>query len=278
MRLTEKFPNLTNVRDRNGRTPLHFAVMRANPYFFDLFQITAGVTDANLPNNDGRTPLHIACFFGTKDTVKLLMERAKADPKVRTSDGQTTLHLAVKAFANPIAGNLPPSTPTSELVFGLGAGMRQALLQQSLEITSKYYDPMGTVKLLLASGVDDAVEDVQGNTAADLAQRLENRELVGLFIAHGREGRQIDESTHSPLTEDLGQPSAELGLDDLDETRGVVGQKVRGRVEESSPEQSPSIHSSAVRRRTTRNPFKAGCCVSLGIALLCTVSLLILSL
>jgi len=107
------------------------------------------------------------------------------------------------------------------------------------------------------------------------------------------EGRQIDESTYSPLIEDAAQPSAERGLDDLDEMRREVGQKVRNRVggphteirrkvrrhaEESSPEQFTSIHSSMVRRRTTRNPFKAGCCVSIGIALLCTISLLILSL
>ena len=49
--------------------------------------------DVNIKDNNGRTPLHVACLLGHKDAVELLIAKS-ADISVKDNKEQTALSLA----------------------------------------------------------------------------------------------------------------------------------------------------------------------------------------
>jgi len=80
-----------NVRDKDGRTPLHGAVGSGDEDVATL--LVASGADVNAADNNGRTPLHAAARRGSTDVVRLLIDSgAKVD--ARDNKGSTPLHAA----------------------------------------------------------------------------------------------------------------------------------------------------------------------------------------
>ena len=89
-------PELVNVKNKNGRTPLHFATWEENADFARFLLGHQAEVDAK--DKWGRTPLFIATYeeplvFDRVPTVSLLLENG-ADVNARDNSGDTPLHMA----------------------------------------------------------------------------------------------------------------------------------------------------------------------------------------
>ena len=81
-----------NVRNVNGETPLHRAVIR-NPDMDVHRELTTAGADVNARDNTGATPLHRAVQVNSFEATKALLERG-ADPNVQDNEGRAPLHYA----------------------------------------------------------------------------------------------------------------------------------------------------------------------------------------
>ncbi|KAJ1273518.1 hypothetical protein BS78_06G286900 [Paspalum vaginatum] len=79
-----------NVRDTEGRPPLHWAVDRGH---LSAVQVLAKANaDMNAKDNEGRTALHYAVICERKDIAELLVKH-HTDPQVKDEDGNTAQEL-----------------------------------------------------------------------------------------------------------------------------------------------------------------------------------------
>lgn len=84
-----------NVKDREGRTALHQAVLdNRNDVVAELIRNNASVLEVD---NRGRTPLHLAAMHNNADAVIDTLLAAGAMKSIRDNDGMTARDLAVEA-------------------------------------------------------------------------------------------------------------------------------------------------------------------------------------
>ena len=86
--------NVAQARDRDGQTPLHWAVLN-DQLPLTSFWLQAGASSA-ATNFAGQTPLHIAATKGLTEQVKLLLV-ANAPTDIRDTNGWTPLDAAIQA-------------------------------------------------------------------------------------------------------------------------------------------------------------------------------------
>lgn len=82
-----------NVKDKNGRTSLHWAARSGNADAVNM--LTEHGADVNAKDNNGKTPLHEAVFNGNPTAIKLLLD-LEADINARTNYNETPLHYAAE--------------------------------------------------------------------------------------------------------------------------------------------------------------------------------------
>lgn len=99
--LLAKDPQLLNVKNIRGSTPLHLAAINPDPSVIEVL-LGAGA-DVNVADDDGFTPLHMAAFHRQADYALLLLE-AGADVNAKTASGRTPLSMAEKARADEASG------------------------------------------------------------------------------------------------------------------------------------------------------------------------------
>jgi len=90
--LLEASPELVNVRDGEGRTPMHHAVLGGHAELAELLLDRGG--DISAVDAWNQTPLHHAAYEGDAALVVLLLARG-ADVMAREVRGRTPLYLAV---------------------------------------------------------------------------------------------------------------------------------------------------------------------------------------
>ena len=61
-----------DARDKNGKTPLHFAASYDHRDVLEL--LLANKAEVNAKTNNGQTPLHMAAVNGHKDVAELLRQ------------------------------------------------------------------------------------------------------------------------------------------------------------------------------------------------------------
>ncbi len=91
----------------NVETPLHAACVHRRGSTVKLLFERARA-DPNPRKNDGTSPLHAACENGNLEVIKLLLEY-NADPKARNNDGRTPLHAVCSNGDESIASLLMES-------------------------------------------------------------------------------------------------------------------------------------------------------------------------
>lgn len=94
-----------NLKNPEGKTPLHFMVTRNNPCCVKL--LLKYKAELNVQDNYGMTPLHEAVFYNQSRSVKILLENG-ADANIRNKEGKTPLGLALGMFERD-KKYLPPS-------------------------------------------------------------------------------------------------------------------------------------------------------------------------
>ncbi|WP_425385309.1 ankyrin repeat domain-containing protein [Wolbachia endosymbiont (group B) of Schoenobius gigantella] len=81
-----------NIQDRQGWTPLFWAIQKNNFNIVEL--LLDNNADIKVKDNEGWTPIHWAVQLGSLDVVKRLVERG-ADVNALTADGRTPYDLAI---------------------------------------------------------------------------------------------------------------------------------------------------------------------------------------
>ena len=77
-----------NARNRNGRTPMHYAAQSASPAL--VTALAQAGAELNAPDaKGGWTPLHLAAWFSTTPAVVAALLAAGADPAARDKAGKT---------------------------------------------------------------------------------------------------------------------------------------------------------------------------------------------
>ncbi|XP_010934831.1 acyl-CoA-binding domain-containing protein 1 isoform X1 [Elaeis guineensis] len=79
-----------NLRDSEGRTPLHWAVDRGHVSVVEI--LLSKNADVNAKDNEGQTPLHYAAVCEREETALLLVKQ-HADPNSKDHDGNSPLDL-----------------------------------------------------------------------------------------------------------------------------------------------------------------------------------------
>ncbi|MCE5323348.1 ankyrin repeat domain-containing protein [bacterium] len=90
-KLVKADPNIVNLKDDDGATPLHHAAAKGQLAIVKL--LIADKADVNAQKKDGVTALHVAAALGYKDVVVALLD-AKADACAVDKKGRTPLSIA----------------------------------------------------------------------------------------------------------------------------------------------------------------------------------------
>lgn len=124
------------VCDMRGLTALHLASERDN-LAVAILLLDRGA-DPQARSDGGRTALHLAARSASASMVEMLLERGKSDPNVQTAKGRTPLHYAASKAED-------------------GEEERREVL-----------------RVLRDWGADPTIEDKEGETARDVAQKREH--------------------------------------------------------------------------------------------------------
>lgn len=130
------------ARDRDGRTPLHYAAQGGHSDIMEL--LLARKVEVNLPDEKGVTPLHLAARAGDNGLQKQLMN-AGADLQAVTKEGKTVWDYAVEGGHDYQAQVLKAE-----------AGKQKAAQVQQAEAAANPPDPW---KLLAPDRVAQAVTE-----------------------------------------------------------------------------------------------------------------------
>eukprot|EP01023_Acetabularia_acetabulum_P027823 TRINITY_DN26344_c0_g1_i1.p2 TRINITY_DN26344_c0_g1~~TRINITY_DN26344_c0_g1_i1.p2 ORF type:complete len:290 (-),score=69.25 TRINITY_DN26344_c0_g1_i1:425-1294(-) len=88
-----------NMRDGEGRTPLHYTVAYNHAEAAEL--MLYGGADINLVDNRNNTPLHYACGYARNEIISLLLTR-KPDLEIKNEADKTPFDLINDEPRNPI--------------------------------------------------------------------------------------------------------------------------------------------------------------------------------
>ena len=91
-------PNIdVNAKTTDDETPLHMACFRNNIEGVKvLLQSVGHRLNVNVVGGGGKTPIHLACSNQAKEIVELLCKFSNEPPNVKSNNGDTPLHLALK--------------------------------------------------------------------------------------------------------------------------------------------------------------------------------------
>ena len=190
-----------NVRDKNGRTPLHRTLVDMNDdlddSFFDAvrFLLEHGA-DVHALDNDHATPLHVVSESGGSKAARLLLQHG-AVVDAQDNDDSTPLHVASQ-HCNPEVARLLLEGGANIHVRNKANLTPQHLL---LAMWSKKVldDDIDAVRIVLESGVDvDSVNDTHGALLHG-ASYLGSLKVAQLLLDHGANINVRDGESQTPL-------------------------------------------------------------------------------
>ena len=180
-----------NVKDKNGWTPLHYAVSRSALHVTSLL-LDRGA-DVNARSESGATPLHIAAAVGNINAIDPLVSRG-ANVNARDNYGRTPLHYAVErrqvdAIRVLAANGADPNVRDNE--------GRTPLHYAILYDHRDYY--YSNIRALLDIGADPNVGDNEGLTPLHYAASLDWEFAVNRLLEHGANVDARDKQGRTPL-------------------------------------------------------------------------------
>ncbi len=206
--LLSTWPELLEVRDGNGMTPLFLAAAIGQPEIVRL--LLDNGADMHAANRFGAMPFHQAAYAGHRKIVEMLLERGeKVD--VKDGDDRTALHLTAWNDRQEIALLLiekgarvdtgdsagKGATPLHYAAALGSADVARVLLEHCANIDAMALEgatPLhlavsrekpDLVRLLLAYNAEVKRKDANGRTAIDLASFSGDRDLESLLLGRG---------------------------------------------------------------------------------------------
>ena len=169
--LANSVPSPINARNKDGMTPLHWAVKWGDRALVELLLAKGADVNAktarpfligDVKPDYHHTPLHYAVAFGRKDLAELLIAKG-ADVNAKTDYGWTPLHVANSA------GHIWQKEVV-DLLIAKGADINAKGSNGWTPLHYAAYDAQkGAVELLIAKGADINAKDDEGKTALRLA-------------------------------------------------------------------------------------------------------------
>ena len=181
--------------DDRGRSPLAEACRHASEdivsHFIDYFNVDTGLID-----KDSHTMLHHAVVGGSVAIVKKILQQAQADVTAKTSEGDTTLSLAVKSGGLGIVNTLLAHGAFS------AASTQQDTLLHSLIMSERQPHRLPIAKALIEAGLKMDIRDEDGWTALHCAMlnRTGHLAIVKLLLANEAEIEARASDGRTPLS------------------------------------------------------------------------------
>jgi ankyrin repeat protein len=99
--------------DNDGNTPLHHAAANGRT---DCIEALLGKDKVlvNCANGEGMTALHLACMYGRRESMSMLIKNG-ADPNLKNNSGVTALEMKIKSVQNNTDNVTPPTTHNSKV-------------------------------------------------------------------------------------------------------------------------------------------------------------------
>lgn len=208
-----------NLRDKNGRTALHFVPEDRDTKYFRLHyddNVKAEIAHlilswgacANAKSKDGVTPLHTSVEKGYVKVIEALLQ-FNADINCKNEEGMTPLHIAVqkgnlgvielllKCNADINIMNRDCVSPLHIAAHKGSVDIVETLLKNNADVncinkhklTSLHIavenDCTEVVKVLLKYNVDIDAQEINGRTALHIACLKQNEQIVISLIKHG---------------------------------------------------------------------------------------------
>jgi len=219
------WPELLEVRDGNGMTPLFLAAMVGQPEIVRLL-LNSGA-DMHAANRFGAMPLHQAAYAGHRRIVEMLLERGeKVD--VKDGDDRTALHLTAWNNRQEIA--LLLIEKGARVDTGDSAGKGATPLHYAAALGSA-----DVARVLLEHCANIDAMAMEGATPLHIAVSRKRPELVRLLIRYEAEATRKDANGRSAI--DLASLSGDRDLESLLLGRGEA---TTGGIERQTGRKCPS--------------------------------------
>jgi ankyrin repeat protein len=162
--ILERYPNIINMRNNDGNTPLHIAVLKGYEEIFEY--IVSHNPDLEIKNNRGFTPLLCAAWMFHRDSTKnykgiiksLLVNGAKAD--VTGKGRYNPLHW----INHPSDNALQDIVDLNTLFINKGINLNDQNLYGSTPLHYAVHIHPRVAKILIDNRADVNVKDKQGRT------------------------------------------------------------------------------------------------------------------
>lgn len=204
--LLEAEPQQVNVKDADGRTPLHWACRGVH---FEVVKYLADKgADVNVKDNNGTAPLHSLAVRGHIEAIELLIRKG-ADVNIGDMAGNTPIHWASRRghfeIVNMLLENGSAIDPLDEYgrtplhYVARTSGnyeIGKLLIEKGAEINIKcaegetpigyavYHGKKEIVSLLIDMGAYIPLEGEEGNTLLHKAASSGSLELVKYMMSH----------------------------------------------------------------------------------------------
>ncbi|CAL1531045.1 unnamed protein product [Lymnaea stagnalis] len=168
--LVDENPRLINMQMNNGTTSVYLACQAG---YLDILKYLVSRNGATkIKAYDAMSCLHAAAQMGHLDIVKWLIKDEKCNPNDRDFEGATPLHYAASRGHAKIVEWMLKDGGAKITLDNLGGSP----LHNAVELGE-----VKTVVTLLKAGCDVILVDNEGLTAADLADKCNEKELAALI-------------------------------------------------------------------------------------------------
>lgn len=168
-----------DIRDPQGRTPLHLAVFAGQREAISALAAAGAQLDAQ--ERDRWDALTIAAVAGDEPTVALLLQLGASAQRVVGHDRTTALAEAAQRGHDGVVSRLLAAGAPVDHVSRLG----WTPLLETVVLGHGGARHQATLKALLDAGADVTLADRQGRTALQLAQARGYAEMVAMLRAAG---------------------------------------------------------------------------------------------
>ncbi|CAL8100952.1 unnamed protein product [Orchesella dallaii] len=165
---------LQERKSRNGRKPVHTAVMHGHLEVLKLLVAGCSSLELNEEDNCGTTPLMEACRFGFMEIIEYLIVEVGIDPQAVNKNGVGLLHVAAEANQGDVIKVL-----VNKYQVDINAASEQ-LLMTPLHWAAREGN-LSAVKVLAQLKADTAIRDMKGRTPADLAEQLKKTDIIEFY-------------------------------------------------------------------------------------------------
>lgn len=158
-------PRLIEMRDGDGRTPLHFAASMGH-LEEARYLLKKCAFNATQRDKDGRLPIHLAAVQGHVHVIRLLLHDFYEEDELLDSESRNILHVAAIYGRYNVFSFVIKNHDLHYLI-----NMKDKLGNTPLHYASEYHHPKIVSALTWKEGVDTKAVNNDGESALDVCEK-----------------------------------------------------------------------------------------------------------